>query len=313
MAAVMNGIAAARRLHPLRRHLPHLQRLQPQRDPHGGADEAARRPRVHARFDRPRRGRPDAPVDRARGVAAPDPATSTSGGPATRSRRSVAWAAAIESRDRPSGAAAVAPEPAATAPRRRLRRRRRRRRLRSSAIGRGAYILAEPAEVGLAARGARGHHRHRLRGAARAARPAAAGPAGERRDRRCASSRCRRPASSTARSRGWKESVLPAGVPRIAVEMGASDGWWKYGCAAVVGIDTLRRVGAGAGALQALRLHRRKRRRHGARGDRAMSAVKAEGANAAAAISLPWVARSMPGGSSVPAPRPSTTNHRISS
>jgi hypothetical protein len=32
--------------------------------------------------------------------------------------------------------------------------------------------------------------------------------------------------------------VLPAGLPRVAVEMGASDGWWKYGCAAVVGIDT---------------------------------------------------------------------------
>ncbi len=27
------------------------------------------------------------------------------------------------------------------------------------------------------------------------------------------------------------------GVPRIAVEMGATGGWWKYGCAAVVGID----------------------------------------------------------------------------
>ena len=64
---------AARRLHPLRRHLPDLQRLQPQRDPHGRADEAARDPRLHARLDRPRRGRPDAPVDRARGVAAPDP------------------------------------------------------------------------------------------------------------------------------------------------------------------------------------------------------------------------------------------------
>ena len=29
-----------------------------------------------------------------------------------------------------------------------------------------------------------------------------------------------------------------ADLPRIAVEMGASDSWWKYGCAAVVGIDT---------------------------------------------------------------------------
>ena len=26
-------------------------------------------------------------------------------------------------------------------------------------------------------------------------------------------------------------------MPRIAVEMGVTDGWWKYGCAAVVGID----------------------------------------------------------------------------
>ena len=36
----------------------------------------------------------------------------------------------------------------------------------------------------------------------------------------------------------YKISVLPAGVPRIAVEMGVTEGWWKYGCAAVVGIDT---------------------------------------------------------------------------
>ena len=36
----------------------------------------------------------------------------------------------------------------------------------------------------------------------------------------------------------YKAGVLPAGLPRIAVEMGVTDGWWKYGCAAVVGIDT---------------------------------------------------------------------------
>ena len=35
----------------------------------------------------------------------------------------------------------------------------------------------------------------------------------------------------------YKQSVLPKGLPRIAVEMGVTDGWWKYGCAAVVGID----------------------------------------------------------------------------
>ena len=36
----------------------------------------------------------------------------------------------------------------------------------------------------------------------------------------------------------YKQSVLPQGIPRVAVEMGSTDGWWKYGCAAVVGIDT---------------------------------------------------------------------------
>jgi len=38
--------------------------------------------------------------------------------------------------------------------------------------------------------------------------------------------------------KAYKASVLPAGLPRVAVEMGVSDTWWKYGCAAVVGIDT---------------------------------------------------------------------------
>ena len=36
----------------------------------------------------------------------------------------------------------------------------------------------------------------------------------------------------------YKKSVLPEGLPRVAVEAGVTDFWWKYGCAAVVGIDT---------------------------------------------------------------------------
>ena len=36
----------------------------------------------------------------------------------------------------------------------------------------------------------------------------------------------------------YQSEVLPEGIPRIAVEMGVTGGWWKYGCAAVVGIDT---------------------------------------------------------------------------
>ncbi|UDF35879.1 UNVERIFIED_ORG: transketolase [Shinella sp. XGS7] len=36
----------------------------------------------------------------------------------------------------------------------------------------------------------------------------------------------------------YKGKVLPEGLPRVAVEMGVSDFWWKYRCAAVVGIDS---------------------------------------------------------------------------
>jgi transketolase len=36
----------------------------------------------------------------------------------------------------------------------------------------------------------------------------------------------------------YKASVLPAKIPRIAIEAGVTDFWWKYGCAAVHGIDT---------------------------------------------------------------------------
>ncbi len=46
----------------------------------------------------------------------------------------------------------------------------------------------------------------------------------------------------------YKAGVLPAGVPRIAVEAGVTDFWWKYGCAAVVGIDRYGES-APAGAL----------------------------------------------------------------
>ena len=47
----------------------------------------------------------------------------------------------------------------------------------------------------------------------------------------------------------YKRSVLPAGLPRIAVEAGVTDGWWKYGCAAVVGIDRYGESRRRAGAL----------------------------------------------------------------
>ncbi|MCI1193310.1 transketolase [Calidifontimicrobium sp. SYSU G02091] len=39
-------------------------------------------------------------------------------------------------------------------------------------------------------------------------------------------------------STAYKTAVLPPKLPRVAVEAGVTDFWWKYGCAAVVGIDT---------------------------------------------------------------------------
>ena len=35
----------------------------------------------------------------------------------------------------------------------------------------------------------------------------------------------------------YKSNVLPENLPRVAVEAGVTDFWWKYGCAAVLGIE----------------------------------------------------------------------------
>lgn len=36
----------------------------------------------------------------------------------------------------------------------------------------------------------------------------------------------------------YKAKVLPPNIPRIAIEAGVTDFWWKYGCAAVHGVDS---------------------------------------------------------------------------
>jgi transketolase len=46
----------------------------------------------------------------------------------------------------------------------------------------------------------------------------------------------------------YRASVLPRHVPKVAVEAGTTALWWKYGCSAVVGIDTFGES-APAGAL----------------------------------------------------------------
>jgi transketolase len=48
----------------------------------------------------------------------------------------------------------------------------------------------------------------------------------------------------------YKSSVLPPGIPRVAVEAGVTDFWWKYQPAAVLGLD---RFGESAPAAELFR------------------------------------------------------------
>ncbi len=134
----------------------------------------------------------------------------------------VAWACAIDSKARPT-ALLLSRQNLPYAPRSGL-----------DGIAKGAYVLAEASEVGLRKRAqaviiATGsevqlalHAQQQLARQGIAVRVVSM------------------PSTSVfdRQSAAYKLSVLPARVPRIAVEMGVTDGWWKYGCAAVVGIDT---------------------------------------------------------------------------
>ena len=134
----------------------------------------------------------------------------------------VAWACAIESRSRPS-ALLLSRQNLPYAPKRSL-----------DEISKGAYVLAEPSEVGLSKRAqaviiATGSE---VQLALHAQQDLA--------QRGIAVRVVSMPSTSVfdRQSAAYQTSVLPRNLPRIAVEMGATDGWWKYGCAAVVGIDT---------------------------------------------------------------------------
>ena len=101
-------------------------------------------------------------------------------------------------------------------------------------ISKGAYVLAEPSEVGLKKKAqaviiATGSE---VPLALKAQELLAA--------RKIAVRVVSMPGSSTfdQQDEAYKLVVLPKGLPRIAVEMGATGGWWKYGCAAVVGLDS---------------------------------------------------------------------------
>jgi transketolase len=141
--------------------------------------------------------------------------------PADSAETAAAWACAIEHKSRPT-ALLLSRQGLPYAPKASL-----------DLISRGAYVLAEPAEVGLKKKAqavilASGsevqlalHAQAQLAQDGIAVRVVSV-PSTTVFDRQSAE---------------YKAGVLPPGVPRIAVEAGVTDGWWKYGCAAVVGID----------------------------------------------------------------------------
>ncbi len=100
-------------------------------------------------------------------------------------------------------------------------------------INRGAYVLAEPAEVGL-------KKKAQAVIIASGSEVQLALHAQQQLATRGISVRVVSMPSTTVfdrQSTAYKSSVLPPRLPRVAVEAGVTDGWWKYGCAAVIGID----------------------------------------------------------------------------
>jgi transketolase len=155
--------------------------------------------------------------------------------PADTAETAVAWTLAIANRARPS-ALLLSRQNLPYAPKAGL-----------DEISKGAYVLAEPAEVGLKKKAqaviiATGsevqlalHAQAALAKAGIAVRVVSM-------------------PSTTVFDRQdtkYKASVLPPKLPRIAVEAGVTDGWWKYGCAAVIGLD---RYGESAPAPQLFKL-----------------------------------------------------------
>ena len=208
MSADRQRPRAARRLHSLRRHVPHVLRLRAQRAAHGGAHEAAHDLRLHARLDRPRRGRADASVDRARGEPAPH---------SGHGRLAAVRHGRVRGRVG-RGARAPARSVVPAASRARTVRSCRATQPVIDAIARGGYVLADfDANGGRRARGrsSRPAPKSRWRSARAKRSP--------RKASRCAWCRCRARACSSARTPPIARRCCRAGVPRVAVEAGVTD------------------------------------------------------------------------------------------
>ncbi|WP_427914230.1 transketolase [Ramlibacter sp. MMS24-I3-19] len=142
--------------------------------------------------------------------------------PGDTAETTVAWTVALQNRARPT-ALLLSRQNLTYAPKAGL-----------EDISKGGYVLAEPTEVGV-----RGRPRAVI--IATGSEVQLALKAQEQLGQQGIAVRVVSMPSTTTfdrQSAAYKQDVLPAGVPRIAVEAGVTDFWWKYGCAAVVGIDT---------------------------------------------------------------------------
>jgi len=141
--------------------------------------------------------------------------------PADTAETAVAWAVALQNANRPS-ALCLSRQNLAYSPKSDL-----------GDISRGAYVLSEPESVGI-------QKTHGVIIATGSEVQLALAAQKLLAERKIGVRVVSMPSTSVfdRQSVEYKQSVLPAGIPRVAVEMGSTDGWWKYGCAAVVGIDT---------------------------------------------------------------------------
>ena len=103
----------------------------------------------------------------------------------------------------------------------------------ATAVARGGYVVADPSTSGL---------RRALQAVLMASGsevPLALQAQGLLAERGVAVRVVSMPSTTTfdRQPRDYQLSVLPLDVPRVAVEMGSCASWWKYGCAAVVGLD----------------------------------------------------------------------------
>ena len=142
--------------------------------------------------------------------------------PGDSAETAVAWAVALQNKSKPT-ALLLSRQNILYAPKSSL-----------GDISKGAYVLAEPSEVGL-------NRKAQVVIIATGSEVQLALQAQELLARRKIAVRIVSMPSTTTfdlQSVTYKAALLPAGIPRVAVEMGVTGGWWKYGCAAVVGIDT---------------------------------------------------------------------------